>query len=104
MAATRRLVPQDGTSLHHAFSAARAVSPPPDNIILIIDSLPTQGDSPPRGDTVSGRARLRNFNLSVGITNAFMEALDKDTEYELKDPRSGEVSSGLRAKELREKE
>jgi len=66
VAATRQLVPQNGTSLHHAFSAARSISPRPDNIILIVDSLPTQGESKPSRDTVSGRARLRNFNNALG--------------------------------------
>ena len=43
---------------------------------------------------------LGNFNLSVGITDAFMDALDKDSEYGLKDPRSGEVVNRLRAKDV----
>ena len=34
--------------------------------ILIVDSLPTQGESKPSRDTVSGRARLRNFNNALG--------------------------------------
>jgi len=41
---------------------------------------------------------LGNFNLSVGITDAFMDALETDAEYVLRDPRSGEASSRLRAK------
>jgi hypothetical protein len=58
----RRLVPDGGTSLHRAFEAARDMSPAPDNIILITDGLPTQGDRAPLvGKTVSGRARLRMF-------------------------------------------
>ena len=66
MTATRRLVPQNGTSLHHPFAAARSMNPPPDNIFLIVDSLPTQGESPPSRETVSGRVRLRNFNQALG--------------------------------------
>lgn len=66
VAATRRLIPENGTSLYHPFAAAGAISPPPDNIILIVDSLPTQGESKPMRDTVSGRARLRNFNRALG--------------------------------------
>ena len=62
---TRRLLPEGGTSLHHAFAAVKSFSPRPDNIFLITDGLPTQGASPPRGRTVGGRARLRNFNNAL---------------------------------------
>jgi len=31
---------------------------------------------------------IRNFNISVGLTNAFMAALAKDTEYDLVNPRT----------------
>ncbi len=65
ISATRKLVPANGTSLHHAFRAVAGISPPPDNVILIIDSLPTQGESRPRGETVTGRTRLRLFNSSL---------------------------------------
>ncbi len=62
---SRRLVPAGGTSLHNAFAAAKTLTPRPDNIFLITDGLPTQGREPPRGRTVSGRARLRHFNNSL---------------------------------------
>jgi von Willebrand factor type A domain len=39
----RALVPQDGTSLFNAFTAAKGLLPRPDQIILITDGLPTQG-------------------------------------------------------------
>ena len=41
------------------------MNPKPDNVILIVDSLPTQGESRPRGDTVTGKTRLRLFNNSL---------------------------------------
>lgn len=41
---------------------------------------------------------LTNFNISVAVTDAFMEAVRKDEEYELINPRSGEVVSKVKAK------
>jgi ribonucleoside-diphosphate reductase alpha chain len=37
------------------------------------------------------QTRLTNFNISVGITEAFMEAVEKDADYDIINPRSGEV-------------
>jgi hypothetical protein len=47
VAALRRTAPTGGTSLHNAFAVIRQLSPAPDNVILITDGLPTQGDKPP---------------------------------------------------------
>ncbi len=41
-----------------------------------------------------------NFNLSVAVTEAFMDALEKDTYYALVNPRSGEVTGRPRAREV----
>ncbi len=60
-----KTAPDGGTSLHHAFAAAKAMSPPPDNIILITDGLPTQGATPPSRRTVSGKERLRHFDRAL---------------------------------------
>lgn len=59
--ATRKIIPGNGTSLENLFNAVHELEPLPDNIYLIVDSLPTQGTRPPRGSTVSGRKRSDLF-------------------------------------------
>ncbi len=63
--ALREIVPSGGTSLVNAFDALQALSPPPDNIFLITDGLPTQGTNPPRGYTVSGRERQKLYRAAI---------------------------------------
>jgi ribonucleoside-diphosphate reductase alpha chain len=43
---------------------------------------------------------LPNFNISVGITREFMEALKRDGDYELKNPRSDQAVGRLKAKDV----
>ena len=61
----RTVVPQKGTSLLNAFSAVQAIKPPPDNIFLLTDGLPTMGSSKPWRDRVSSQKRLSLFNEAV---------------------------------------
>lgn len=63
--ALRERLPSGGTSLHKAFDAVTALPGSPDNIFLITDGLPTQGDAPPRKTTISGRDRLELFRGAV---------------------------------------
>jgi ribonucleoside-diphosphate reductase alpha chain len=45
-------------------------------------------------------AEITNFNISVGITEEFMNAVENGEEYNLLDPRTGEVTGTLNAKEV----
>ncbi|MBU1018830.1 MAG: vitamin B12-dependent ribonucleotide reductase [Patescibacteria group bacterium] len=48
----------------------------------------------------SDMVTLTNFNISVGITDKFMEALDKNKDYELLNPRDGQVVQKLPARHV----
>ena len=43
---------------------------------------------------------ITNFNISVGLTEAFMEAAESGSEYELVDPASRRVTGRLNAREV----
>lgn len=55
------VIPADGTSLLSLVTKLRNLDPLPDNIYLIVDSLPTQGLRAPRRATISGSDRLGLF-------------------------------------------
>ena len=58
----REVVPEKGTSLLAAFDSIDSLVPPPDNVILLTDGLPTQGKAPSRGSTINANQRLKLFN------------------------------------------
>lgn len=43
---------------------------------------------------------FNNFNLSVGLTESFMQAVEKDEHYDLRAPNTGKVTARLRAREV----
>lgn len=45
--ALRKTAPTGGSSIQNAFAVIKTLEPAPDNVILITDGLPTQGDKPP---------------------------------------------------------
>lgn len=48
----------------------------------------------------SDMVTLTNFNISVGLTDRFMDALSKNKDYELLNPRNGEVIQTLPARHV----
>ncbi len=62
--------PGDGTSIENLFVAIGRMNPPPDNVFLIIDSLPTQGAGAPRRATVTGRQRMSHYGDALKVLPA----------------------------------
>ena len=50
-----------------------------------------------------GDHHFNNFNISVAATNEFMEAVEKDEEYPLRNPRTKEIVRFLSARQVFEK-
>ena len=48
----------------------------------------------------SDRKQLNNFNISVGLTEAFMQALEQDESYPLINPRGREAAGTLKARDV----
>ncbi len=60
-----RVAPEKGTNLYKAFVAIRGLQPAPDNVILLVDGLPTQGKASPRSSMVSARERMKLYTKAV---------------------------------------
>jgi ribonucleoside-diphosphate reductase alpha chain len=44
--------------------------------------------------------KISNFNISVAITDEFMNAVKADTDFDLRNPRTGKVMRSVRARDL----
>lgn len=82
--ALREVTPAGGTSLVKAFQLVSTLQPLPDNIILITDGLPTQGDGAQFTRPVTPKQRVELFNTAVsalppGIpVNTFLLPMEGD--------------------------
>jgi hypothetical protein len=65
LAGIRALTPEGGTSLHKAFKISQSLKPRPDNIILLTDGLPTQGDTKAKPGLVTSEERLAHFRSAL---------------------------------------
>ncbi len=63
----KQLIPAEGTNLERVFQAAAQMSPPPDNIYLITDGLPTLSNAPSNATLVSPQRRLELFDDAVAF-------------------------------------
>jgi hypothetical protein len=82
----RRTAPENGTNMKAALAVVRTLSPLPDNIILLVDGLPTMDEPTTNSQTINGRDRLRLYNnalreLPSGVpVNVFLYPLEGDYE------------------------
>jgi ribonucleotide reductase alpha subunit len=46
------------------------------------------------------QTQMNNFNISIGVTDAFMSAVENDTDFDLIDPRTKDVVRTVKAREI----
>ena len=67
MQGLEKVIPEGGTSLANAFTVIKGLSPQPDNIFLIVDGLPTQGETRGSNNLIGGRQREELFRQSLNL-------------------------------------
>ena len=65
VASVKQMIPENGTNLARVFQAAAQLSPPPDNIYLITDGLPTLSSVASNARLVTPAKRLELFDDAV---------------------------------------
>ncbi len=60
-----QVIPENGTNLEKVFDIAMTMNPKPDNIFILTDGLPTQGEGAPESGSISGADRYRVFRNAV---------------------------------------
>ena len=82
----RRTAPEGGTNMKAAMEVVSTLTPRPDNIILLVDGLPTMDEPTTNRRTVSGRDRVRLYTNAVRElpsnipVNIFLYPLEGDYE------------------------
>jgi hypothetical protein len=61
----RRTPPENGTNMKAAFEVVASLNPMPDNVILLVDGLPTMDAPTTTQRTVSGRERRRLYEQAA---------------------------------------
>ncbi len=61
----RRTVPKNGTNMHSAFAVAKTLSPRPDNIILLVDGMPTMDAATSDKTRIGANERLNIFTRAT---------------------------------------
>ena len=61
----RRTVPKNGTNMHSAFDVVKSLSPRPDNIILLVDGMPTMEAATTDRDVIGANERLNLFSSAA---------------------------------------
>jgi len=80
----RRTVPENGTNMVDAYNVITSLNPRPDNVILLIDSLPTMNAPETERGMVTGQERLRfhyeaEANIPSGIpVNVLLYPMEGD--------------------------